>query len=71
MMKPLLLLVLALESKMPFESVSLDSSRYRMVGIRSAWEFNISFKIDLDRIYDIVIQDGNSQQVVMEVNDAN
>ncbi|MEM7227681.1 MAG: PilN domain-containing protein [Planctomycetota bacterium] len=50
-------LVRRLQSRPPFDRVALDFSRTRTMRGRSAREFRLSFRIDLERNYVIVDQD--------------
>ncbi len=47
-------LVARLRDIPPFSEVSLDFSRTRVVRDRAAREFSLSFRIDLDAVYDVV-----------------
>ena len=52
-------LVAVLEAREPFRNVSLDFSRSRPIRGRSAREFRLSFRIDLDQEYEIVMSEAS------------
>jgi hypothetical protein len=65
-------LVSTLEATVPFEDVSLDFSRSRRVNDKDAREFRVSFRIDLDRHYQVAHTDADTKRAApRRVADAN
>ncbi len=58
-----------LELTAPFENVGLDFSRTRILRNRSAREFRLSFRIDLNVPYDVVPQGEQTGELAMEGTD--
>jgi hypothetical protein len=46
-------LVERLQARQPFRAVNIDSTRSRIVRERNVSEFRVSFRVDLERLYDV------------------